>query len=115
LAAAQVLVDPALAFGGLLPHGVYPLPVGALPGAHGVGAAVENPADPVGQLVTVVGLGGDVVGGAGLGHRNREMRPPLGPPGPARHPRVGQLAQIQHNRRRNLGRSRSSIPMAAID
>jgi hypothetical protein len=36
------------------------------PDGHGVGTAVEEPLDAVGQLAGVECLGGDVVGGVGL-------------------------------------------------
>ena len=36
------------------------------PDGHGVGTAVEEPLDAVGQLLTVGVFGGDVVGGVGL-------------------------------------------------
>ena len=39
------------------------MPVGGEPPLYGTRAAVEQPAHPVGQLVTVGGFGGDVVGG----------------------------------------------------
>lgn len=34
-----------------------------------------------------------------IGHRHRKRRPPLHPPGPARHPRPRRLPQLEHDRR----------------
>ena len=66
MAAADVLFDPALPVGEHLLGFFLPVPVGGSPGLDSTSAAVEQPVDPVGQLVAVLGLGGDVVGGAGL-------------------------------------------------
>ena len=68
MAATQVLVDPALPLNELLGVGVAPVPVGRTPAVYGIGAAVQQPAHPIGQLIAVCRLG-DVVGGAGHARR----------------------------------------------
>ena len=64
-AAAKVPVEPALAIDDLVLDCVDPLPVCTLSAAHGVSPTPEQAVHPLGQLVAVCGLGGDVVGGAG--------------------------------------------------
>ena len=60
-------MDPALLLGEQVLPFLMPLSVGRLAAFARVGAALKEPADPVGQLATIVGLHSDVVGGVGLG------------------------------------------------
>ncbi len=41
MAAVDVLIDPALPFGGLILGLINPVPVGVLPGLYSVGVAVD--------------------------------------------------------------------------
>jgi len=47
IAAADVLFDPALPFDQLFGVGIAPISVGRPPCVYGVGAPVEQPADPI--------------------------------------------------------------------
>lgn len=62
--AAEVLVDPLLPVGKLLPGFFVPVPVGRPPRLHGAGTAFKETGHPGGEEF-LVGVGGDLVGGVG--------------------------------------------------
>ena len=64
--AVQVVVDEVLLFEDFVVGGVDPLPVGGPPTLYGAIPAGQQASDLFGELGAVLGLGGDVVGGAGL-------------------------------------------------
>jgi len=65
-AAAELLIAAELPVEGPVAGLSAPGLVVVSPDGHGVGTAVEEPLDAVGQLLTVGVFGGDVVGGVGL-------------------------------------------------
>ena len=61
-----MLVNPALPLSEQLGSFVAPVSVGRPPGLDGMDTAVTQPAHAVGELIGILGFGGDVVGDAGL-------------------------------------------------